>query len=92
MIAIRDSEIAAQATGISMARFKTMAFAISAFFTGIAGSLYAHKLTFINPESFTIIVSIEFLAMIIIGGLGSLHGAVFGTIFVIFLPRAWNSI
>ena len=87
MIAIRDSEVAAQATGISMARFKTMAFAISAFFTGIAGSLYAHKLTFINPESFTIVVSIELLAMIIIGGLGSLHGAVFGSIFVIFLPQ-----
>lgn len=87
MIAIRDSEVAAQAMGISMAKFKTMAFAISAFFTGIAGSLYAYKLTFINPESFTIIVSIEFLAMIIIGGLGSLHGAIFGAIFVIFLPQ-----
>jgi branched-chain amino acid transport system permease protein len=87
MIAIRDSEVAAQAMGISLAKFKTMAFAISAFFTGIAGSLYAHKLTFINPESFTIILSIEFLAMIIIGGLGSIHGAIFGTIFVIFLPQ-----
>jgi branched-chain amino acid transport system permease protein len=71
-----------------MLKFKTMAFAISAFFTGIAGSLYAHKLTFINPESYTIILSIEFLAIIIIGGLGSLHGAVFGTIFVIGLPQA----
>jgi len=87
MIAIRDSEVAAQAMGISLARFKTTAFAVSAFFTGVAGSLYAHKLTFINPESFTIIVSIEFLAMIIIGGLGSLHGAVFGAAFIIFLPQ-----
>jgi branched-chain amino acid transport system permease protein len=87
MIAIRDSEVAAQAMGISMAKYKTMAFAISAFFTGVAGSLYAHKLTFINPESFTILVSIEFLAMIIIGGLGSLHGAVFGAAFIIFLPQ-----
>jgi branched-chain amino acid transport system permease protein len=87
LIAIRDSEVAAQAMGISMLKYKTMAFAISAFFTGVAGSLYAHKLTFINPESFTIILSIEFLAMIIIGGLGSLHGAIFGTIFVIFLPQ-----
>jgi branched-chain amino acid transport system permease protein len=87
MIAIRDSETAAQAMGISLAKFKTMAFAISAFLTGVAGSLYAHKITFINPESFTIIVSIEFLAMIIIGGLGSIHGAVFGTIFVISLPQ-----
>ncbi|MBW1785230.1 MAG: branched-chain amino acid ABC transporter permease [Deltaproteobacteria bacterium] len=87
MIAIRDSEVAAQAMGISMARFKTTAFAVSAFFTGVAGSLYAHKLTFINPESFTILVSIEFLAMIIIGGLGSIHGAVFGATFIIMLPQ-----
>ena len=64
-----------------------MAFAVSAFFTGVAGSLYAHKLTFINPESYTILVSIEFLAMVIIGGLGSIHGAVFGAAFVIFLPQ-----
>lgn len=87
MIAIRDSEVAAQAMGISMPRFKTLAFAVSAFFTGIAGSLYAHKLSFINPESFTLLVSIEFLAMIIIGGLGSIHGAVFGAIFFIMLPQ-----
>jgi branched-chain amino acid transport system permease protein len=87
LIAIRDSEVAAQAMGISMAKYKTTAFAISAFFTGVAGSLYGHKLTFINPESFTILVSIEFLAMIIIGGLGSLHGAVFGAAFIIFLPQ-----
>ncbi len=87
MIAIRDSEVASQAMGISLAKFKTMAFAISAFFTGIAGALYAHKITFINPESFTILLSIELLAMIIIGGLGSIHGAVFGAAFVIFLPQ-----
>lgn len=87
LVAIRDSEVAAQAMGISMLKYKTTAFAISAFFTGIAGSLYAHKITFINPESFTIIVSIEFLAMIIIGGLGSIHGAIYGTAFVIFLPQ-----
>lgn len=87
MVAIRDSEIAAQANGISLAKYKTIAFMISAFFTGIAGSLYAHKLTFINPESYTLIVTIELLAMVIIGGLGSIHGAIFGTIFVILLPQ-----
>ncbi len=87
MIAIRDSEVAAQAMGISLARYKTLAFAVSAFFTGLAGSLFGHKLTFVNPESFTIIVSIELLAMIIIGGLGSLHGAIYGAAFVIFLPQ-----
>jgi branched-chain amino acid transport system permease protein len=87
MIAIRDSETAAQAMGVSLAKYKTMAFAISAFFTGLAGSLYAHKILFINPESYTILVSIELLAMIIIGGLGSIHGAVYGAAFVIMLPQ-----
>jgi len=87
MIAIRDSEVAAQTMGINLAKYKTMAFAISAFFTGIAGSLYAHKLLFINPESYTILLSIELLVMIIIGGLGSIHGAIYGTAFVILLPQ-----
>lgn len=87
MIAIRDSEIASEAIGINLAKFKTMAFAVSAFFTGIAGCLYAHKVLFINPESYTIILSVELLAMVIIGGLGSLHGAVFGAAFFIVLPQ-----
>jgi branched-chain amino acid transport system permease protein len=87
MIAIRDSEVAAESLGINPAKFKTMAFAVSAFFAGIAGSLYAHKILFINPESYTIILSIELLAMVIIGGLGSLHGAVFGAAFFIILPQ-----
>jgi len=88
MIAIRDSEVAAQAMGISLPKFKTTAFAISAFFTGIAGALYAYKISFINPESYTLLLSIEFLAMIIIGGLGSVHGAIFGAIFFVVLPNA----
>lgn len=87
IIAIRDSEVAAQAIGISLPKYKTLSFSVSAFYTGIAGSLYAHKLTFINPESFTLGVSIELMAIIIIGGLGSLHGAIYGAIFVIFLPQ-----
>ena len=70
-IAIRDSEIAAEAMGINLASFKTQSFAISAFFTGIAGSLYAHKIFFINPESYTIMQSIELLAIVIIGGAGA---------------------
>ncbi len=86
MIAIRDSEIAAQAIGISLMKYKTIAFSVSAFFAGIAGSLYAHKLSFISPESFGFMESVRFLAMIIIGGLGSLHGAIFGTAFLLFLP------
>ncbi len=86
MIAIRDSEIAAQAIGISLLKYKVVAFALSAFFAGIAGSLYAHKLSFISPESFSFLESVRFLAMLIIGGLGSLHGAIFGAAFLLFLP------
>lgn len=87
MIAIRDSEIAAQSMGISLAKYKTLSFSISAFIAGIAGSLYAYKMSFINPASFGIGLSIEFLALVIIGGLGSIHGAVFGAVFVILLPQ-----
>ena len=88
MIAIRDSEIAAQSMGVHLARYKTTAFAISAAFTGIAGGLYARRLGYISPESYTILLSVEFLLLIVVGGLGSLHGAVFGAIFVIMLPQA----
>ena len=87
MIAVRDSEIAALRMGVHLTKYKTVAFAISAAFTGIAGALYAHKLMFINPESFTILLSIEFLLLVVVGGLGSIHGAVFGAIFIIVLPQ-----
>lgn len=86
MISIRDSEVASQAIGVNLMQYKAVAFALSAFFTGIAGSLSAHKLSFISPESFNIMESVKYLAMIIIGGLGSLHGAVLGTAFLLFLP------
>jgi branched-chain amino acid transport system permease protein len=86
-VAIRDSEISAQSMGISLARTKTTAFALSAALTGIAGALYAHKLVFISPEQFGILLSIELAMMIFIGGIGSLHGAVYGAIFLIALPQ-----
>ena len=86
-IAIRDSEISAQSMGVNLARYKTLSFAISAGITGLAGALYAHQIRFISPEQFTLFLSIEFLMMIVIGGMGSLHGAVFGAIFMIVLPE-----
>jgi branched-chain amino acid transport system permease protein len=86
-VAIRDSEIAAQSMGVNLARFKTVAFAVSAAFTGVAGAFYAHKLQFISPEAFTIVLSIELLVMIVVGGLGTLHGAVLGAVFIIMLPE-----
>jgi branched-chain amino acid transport system permease protein len=86
-VAIRDSEISAQSMGIHLARYKTTSFALSAAITGLAGALYAHKLQFISPEQFGIVLSIELAMMIFIGGIGSLHGAIYGAIFLIALPQ-----
>lgn len=86
-VAIRDSEISAASMGIHLARYKTLSFAISAALTGLAGALYAHKLSFITPDQFGLIVSIELITIIILGGVGGLHGAVFGAAIVILLPQ-----
>ncbi|MFI5000132.1 MAG: branched-chain amino acid ABC transporter permease [Reyranellales bacterium] len=85
-IAIRDSEIAAQSMGVNLAIYKSMAFAYSAGLMGLAGVLFAHKIAYLAPDIFTILLSIQFLLLVIVGGLGSLHGAVFGAIFVALLP------
>jgi branched-chain amino acid transport system permease protein len=87
-IAIRDSEIAAQSMGVNLAIYKSMAFAYSAALMGLAGALFAHKIGYLAPDIFSILLSIQFLLLVIVGGLGSLHGAVFGAIFVALLPPA----
>ena len=87
-VAIRDSEISAQSMGIHLARYKTLSFALSAALAGVAGALYAHKLQFISPDQFNILQSIDLLLMIVIGGLGSVHGAFLGAIFLITMPQA----
>jgi branched-chain amino acid transport system permease protein len=92
MVAVRDSQIAAQSMGVEAARVKTKAFALSAFFTGIAGALMAHKLSFISPDQFTLAISIELLLMILIGGVGSLRGAVFGAAFLVAMPELLSEI
>jgi branched-chain amino acid transport system permease protein len=84
-VAIRDSETAAKSMGINVARYKVKSFAISAAITGFAGCLFAHKLSFISPEMFTLQLSIEFIMVIIIGGVISLHGAVLGAIFIVMV-------
>ena len=86
-IAIRDSEISAQSMGIHLARYKTLSFALSAAIVGVAGALYAHKLRFISPEQFGIAQSIDLLLLVVVGGLGSVHGAFFGAIFLITMPQ-----
>lgn len=87
-VAIRDSEISAQSMGIHLARYKTLSFALSAALAGVAGALYAHKLQFISPEQFNILQSIDLLLMIVVGGVGSVHGAFLGAIFLISMPQA----
>jgi branched-chain amino acid transport system permease protein len=84
-IAIRDSDIAAEAMGVNLTYYKTLAFAVSAFYTGIAGGLFAFILGFINPESFHLIMSITFLAMVVVGGLGSVMGSIAGAALMTFL-------
>ncbi|MEW6768035.1 MAG: branched-chain amino acid ABC transporter permease [Pseudomonadota bacterium] len=84
-VAIRDSETAAKSMGINISLYKVKSFAISAAITGLAGCLFAHKLTFISPEMFTLQLSIEFIMVIIIGGILSLHGAVLGAIFIVMV-------
>jgi len=85
-IAIRDHDIAAELIGINIFRYKLLAFAVSSFYAGVAGVLYTYYLGVANYEQFQINVSIDYLAMIIIGGLGSVLGSVFGAIFVTLLP------
>jgi branched-chain amino acid transport system permease protein len=86
-VAIRDSEVSAQSMGIHLARYKTLSFAISAALAGVGGALYAHKLKFISPDQFDILQSIDLVLMIVVGGVGSVHGAFLGAIFLITMPQ-----
>jgi branched-chain amino acid transport system permease protein len=87
-IAIRDQDIAAEIIGINIFKYKLYAFAISSFYAGVTGVLYTYYYGIANYEQFGIDVSINYLAMILIGGLGSVLGAIFGAIFITILPEA----
>lgn len=84
-IAIRDSDIAAETMGVNLVYYKTLAFAVSAFYTGIAGGLMSFLLGFINPSTFNFILSIYFLAFVIVGGLGTIFGSIMGGIVMTWL-------
>ena len=86
-VAIRDSEISAQSMGIHLARYKTLSFALSAALAGLGGALYAHQIQFLSPDQFSILQSIDLLLMVVIGGLGSVHGAFLGAAFLIAMPQ-----
>jgi branched-chain amino acid transport system permease protein len=85
-VAVRDQDIAASVIGVDLFRYKLLAFAVSSFYVGIAGALQAHDRLIVSPEYFNIGVSIEYLGMIIVGGLGSISGAIYGAAFIRLLP------
>ena len=89
---IKESEIAAASLGIQPARYKVTAFAISAFYAAIAGGLFAYLVRYINPESFNVSLSIAFLSMVVIGGLGTIGGSIVGAIFYVLIPELLRGI
>ena len=87
-VALRDSETAAQAMGIDLAYYKTLAFAVSGFYTGIAGALNGHLITSIHPEGYTFTQSIQFLTFIVVGGMASIPGSIMGAVFLTVVQQA----
>ncbi len=87
LFAIRDDEVAAEALGVNTSAYKVLAFVIGSFFAGVAGGLYAHYDSYLNPSSFTFLRSIEVIAMVVLGGMGSVSGAVLAAIVLTILPE-----
>jgi branched-chain amino acid transport system permease protein len=92
LIAIRDQHIAAEAMGINSALYKALAFGVSAMYTGIAGALGAIAVQYVAPDSFTIFLSLVFLVGIVVGGLASISGALYGALFIQFVPNVADEI
>ncbi len=86
LIAIRENEIAAKTMGVDLARYKTGAFAVSAAYAGLGGALFTLPIGFLAPESFPLALSFGFLAAIVVGGLATIGGALFGALFIEFVP------
>ena len=86
-VAVRDHYLSAEIMGINLTKYRILAFGVSSFYAGVGGALFAHYLGFVSAEGFTILLSIQFLGMIIIGGLGSVMGSLMGTAFLVLLPE-----
>jgi branched-chain amino acid transport system permease protein len=86
-MAIRDRYISAEIIGVPLFKYKLISFGISSFFAGVAGSLWAHYIGIITPEHFNVMISVQYLSMIIIGGLGSIYGSIMGATFMTLLPE-----
>ena len=91
-VAIRDRDLAAEIMGISLFRYKLTAFAISSFYAGIAGALWVSFMRIVTPEHFPFHLSIQYLAMVIVGGLGSVLGSILGAIFMVLTPELLNAL
>jgi branched-chain amino acid transport system permease protein len=92
LVAIRDQPIAASAMGIDTSLYKSIAFGISAMYTGVAGALGAIAVQFVAPDSFSIFLSLSLLVGMVVGGLASISGAVFGALFIQFIPNVADQI
>ncbi|MCC5910485.1 MAG: branched-chain amino acid ABC transporter permease [Clostridiaceae bacterium] len=86
-IAIREDDLAAQSMGVDILKYKILSFTIAAFFAGLAGSFYAHYVTYIDPQSFTFNESIQVLSMVVLGGMGSMPGAIIGSVILTWAPE-----
>ena len=91
-VAVRDHYLSAEIMGINLTKYRILSFGISSFYAGIGGALFGHYLGFVSAEGFTILLSIQFLGMIIIGGLGSVMGTLLGTAFMVLLPEVMETI
>jgi branched-chain amino acid transport system permease protein len=92
MVAIRDQPVAAQAMGVNTALYKSLTFGVSALYTGVAGALGAIAIQFVSPDSFTVFLSISLLVGVVIGGLASISGAIYGALFIQFIPNVADHI
>jgi branched-chain amino acid transport system permease protein len=91
-VAVRDHYLSAEVMGINLTKYRILSFGISSFYAGLGGALYGHYLNFVSAEGFTILLSIQFLGMIIIGGMGSVMGTLMGCTFMVLLPEATEAI
>ena len=91
-LALKESPVAAEAMGIHTAAYKTLAFVLSSLYTGIAGGLFAYVVGFLSPDAFTLEMSIDFTAMVIIGGMGSIWGSLLGAVFLTALNQSLASL
>jgi branched-chain amino acid transport system permease protein len=91
-VAVRDRDLSAELMGVNLFRTKILAFMVSSYYAGIAGGLFVYFAKVVTPESFPLTLSIQYLAMIIVGGLGSIQGAIYGTVFVTLVPEGLRSL